>query len=260
MCGEHGRGRAVGDDPAAGLEYDHAIDQRQRIRDAMFDEYERCLSAGNDAAHALAYERGAGRVEVGGRLVEQQQRRAQRDRAGQRQSLLFASGQRRRRSVAWIAETGGGQRFIDKRPDPRARHATVLQPERDVVAGAGHDEVGLRILEDDADLAPGGAGIHAAHRDAALLLAGVFGEQAGERGEQRALARPGWAEQQHPLAAREPQVHTAYGPGLAARVPPAEAAQLDVRSRCVRGQTATRSRPDGNRSSAPVCASALVST
>ena len=122
------------------------------------------------------------------------------------------------------------------------RHAPVLQPERDVVAAAGHDQLGLRVLEDDADPFPGLARVEPVDLDGALRLAGVLGEQPGERGEQGALAGPGGAEQQHPLAVLDAQVDAADRPGAAPGVPPAEPAQLDAGSHVDHGSVATPAR------------------
>src|SRR5205823_9566526 len=132
----------------------------------------------------------------------------------------------------------------DAWPDLLCRYPQIFRTERDVVAAPGHDELGLRVLEQD----PGPA----VDADLARAFPGLLGEQSGERGEQGALAGPGQAQQQHPLAMLDPQVDVADRPGPPARVAPAEAGELD--------QTATRSRPDGKRSRTPVRASARVSS
>ena len=165
------------------------------------------------------------------------------------------------RPVPAVREADPAQRLVHPGPDLVGRHAPVLQPERDVVAAAGHHQLGLRVLEDDADPFPGLARVEPVDLDGALLLAGVLGQQPGQRGEQGALAGPGGPEQQHPLAALDAQVDPAHRPGAPPGVPPAEPAQLDVAASPIGGQTAGRVRGrTGKRSSTPVWASARVST
>ena len=197
--------RPVGDHPAARAQHHHAVDQVQHLGDPVLDEDERGPAVGQRCADGVADEGRAGGVEVGRRLVEQQQARAAGDRAGQREPLLFAAGERGGRPVARVrrgpprpaAASTAGQISL-------GRYAAVLQSKCDIVADPGHHELGLRVLEDDADLFAGRPGVDTVDGDHALLLARVLGEQAGQRGEQRALAGPRRAEQQHPLAARPP--------------------------------------------------------
>ena len=129
-----------------------------------------------------------------------------------------------------VREADPAQRLVDPGPDLVGRYAPVLQPERHVVAAAGHHQLGLRVLEDDADPFPGLARVEPVDLDGALLLAGVLGEQAGQRGEQGALAGPGGPEQQHPLAVLDAQVDPAHRPGPPPGVPPPEPPQHRHRS------------------------------
>jgi hypothetical protein len=124
-------------------------------------------------------------------------------------------------AVATVGEADLGECRVDARPDLGRWYAGVFEAERDVITRAGERELRLRVLEQDAD--------PAARRRAHLAraFAGVVGQEAGERGEQRALARPGRAEQQHALTALDAEVDVADRPCLAAGVAPAEAAQLD---------------------------------
>ena len=181
----------------------------------------------------------------------------QRQHAGQRQPLLLAAGQGGGGPVAAVREADPVA--APRRPAARSRlgrHAAVLQAERDVVAGAGHHQLGLRVLEEDADPLAGLARVEPVDLDGALGLAGVLGQQAGQRGEQGALAGAGRPEQQHPLAALDAQVDAAHGPGPAAGVPPPEPAQrrpsrhaaiaLGRQTARVRGRTGTgRARRSG---------------
>jgi hypothetical protein len=239
VVAQHGLRRAVGHDRAVGQD-DDPVDQVQRVADAVLDQYQGAVA---DLADGLADQVGVGRVEVRGRLVEEYERRFQRQHAGQRQPLLLATGQGVGAAVPAVRERAFQQRVVHAWPDPRRGYRMVFQPERDVVAGAGHDELGLGVLEHDAG--------RAVDAEFPRPLAGVLGEQAGECGEQGALAGAGGAQQQYPLAALDAQVDVAQGPGPAPGVPPTETAQGD--------QTAVLSRPAGNRSSTPVRASPRVS-
>jgi hypothetical protein len=88
-----------------------------------------------DPGDRLADQRRPCRVEVRGRLVEQQQPWARRQRTGQREALLLAAGQRVGAPSAAVAEADPGERLVDPGPDLRGRHAAVLQAERYIVAG-----------------------------------------------------------------------------------------------------------------------------
>jgi hypothetical protein len=72
---------------------------------------------------------------------------------------------------------------MDPRPDLGGGDAVILEPERDVVAGARHDELGLGVLEHEAGTT--------SDRELALLLARALVQQPGEREEQRALPSAG---------------------------------------------------------------------
>ena len=174
---------------------------------------------------------GALRIEVRGRLVEQQQARTERDRAGDRQTLLLTAGERVGAAVGGIREAHRRERRVHPCPDLRGRHAAVLEPERDVVAGARHDELRLWILEHERGLGASLSRCVAAHQELALALAAAGAvEKTGERLEQRALARAGRAEQQDALAFLDAQIEPAYRPRPPAGVAPAPTARADRRS------------------------------
>jgi hypothetical protein len=73
---------------------------------------------------------------------------------------------------------------MDPRPDLGGRDAVVLEAERDIVTGARHDELRLRVLQHQ-------AGVAADVKLALLLAASASVEQSGERQKQRALPRAG---------------------------------------------------------------------
>ena len=137
----------VSDDPASGLENDRPVDERQRLVKAMLDEDGRDRSLSGHRAERLANECGARRIEVGGRLIEEEQAWIERQGPRQRQALLLSARQRVDRMVTIVRKADGDQRRLDQGPDRLPRHASVLQAEGHVVAGAGHDQLRSRILE-----------------------------------------------------------------------------------------------------------------
>ncbi len=88
----------------------------------------------------------------------------------------------------------------------------------------------------------------------------VAAEHPRESREQRALARPGRAEQQHALARFDAQREIPHGPRSPAAVPPAPAFARDRRGTNIHARDAQAladaGRPAANRLSAPVFASA----
>ena len=103
---------------------------------------------------------GPRRVELGGRLVEDEDARAHRHDARDRHALLLAAGQRERLAVGEVADRQALQRRVDPRVHLVARHAQVLEAERELLAD-GQLRCGQlvgRCREDDPDLAEERAG------------------------------------------------------------------------------------------------------
>ncbi len=99
------------------------------------------------AAHGVADLQDARGVEVGGRLVEQQQPWPHREDPGERQPLLLSAGEGRRRVVQrQPAQPDVVERLAHARPDLRRRDGEVLRPEGDVVAEAGKHHLRFRVL------------------------------------------------------------------------------------------------------------------
>ena len=99
-----------------------------------------------------------------------------------------------------------------------AWNGSVLEAERDVAADGGGDDPRAGLLQDQ----PDGAGARmrwlAVDGDAAGEVAGVRRlEDSGERAQQRRLARPAGADQQHALPRGDDQVEVGED-GLAAAV------------------------------------------
>ena len=53
--------------------------------------------------------------------------------------------------VPSVRKADCGESGVNARPDRLWRHGVVLRPERDIVAGAGHDQLSLWILEHEPD-------------------------------------------------------------------------------------------------------------
>ena len=94
--------------------------------------------------------------------------------------MLLAARKRGGRAVLAVREADVGERAVDARPDLGGGDAPVLETEGDVVAGARHDELRVRVLEHETGIAT--------DAELALLVrrAGPV-EQAGESLEERAL-------------------------------------------------------------------------
>ena len=122
-------------------------------------------TAGSCSAHRIAVpargqlveqvgdRRGPGRVELGGRLVEDEDGRPHRDDARDGDPLLLAARQRERLAVGQVGDAKPVEDGVDPRVHLGARHAQVLEPERELLADGqlrGRQLVGRR-REDDAD-------------------------------------------------------------------------------------------------------------
>ena len=193
------------------------------------------------AAHGIADLQDAGGVEVGGRLVEQQQPRPHREDPGERQPLLLSAGEGRRRVVQrQPAQPDVVERLAHARPDLCRGDGEVLRPEGDVVAEAGKHHLGFRVLLHK----PGAAALRPRRGTVDQQASGlvrVFGvagrrlagagravaQHAGQGVEQRRFAGAGGAQQKHALPRPDVQVKAAdRGPGPSG-MPPAPAAGRD---------------------------------
>ena len=152
-------------------------------------------------------------VEVGERLVEQEQLRLADDRPGQRHALLLAAGELAGRAREQVADVdlggGGGDRALDlarRRADHLQRKADVLRHRHvriERVALEHHRHVALaRLLRGD---------VGAVHRH----RAGAHRLQAGEDAQRRRLARARGAEQDEELARPDLEVDAVQHRGRA---------------------------------------------
>ena len=163
--------------------------------------------------HRRQEERGRLGVELGGRLVEQQQPRLERERRGEADPLQLAAGELGRLPAPEVERVHRIERALDPGPDLVRRDTEVLEAEGDLVRGDGHHHLVLGILEDRRDRAGqlGRArlpGVEPGDDDPALEATAVeVRHEPRERADQRRLARPGRAEQRHDLARLERQRH-----------------------------------------------------
>ena len=93
----------------------------------------------------------AERIEVGGRLVEHQDARLQRQRGGDRQPLLLAAGERARVAVREPGEAHRRQRLRDAAAHLVRRHAKLLHAEGDLLQHVGGEELRFEVLRDQSD-------------------------------------------------------------------------------------------------------------
>ena len=104
-------------------------------------------------ADDLEHRGAARRVEVRGRLVHHQHRRSHRHRAGDREALLLAAGQRHRVPCLQADEAHGRQRLADPCRHLRARQREVLEAQRHLVGHRRLAQLGLRVVEHHRDRA-----------------------------------------------------------------------------------------------------------
>jgi hypothetical protein len=152
-------GRALRRQPAQGVlsssvEHDSTpIEENHPV--GTLERQRRTLLRDDDGAAELdgvVEERfGAVRVELRGRLVEQQQRRAEGKRGGHADALQLA---RRKLVCPASGEVIGADRpesFERSASNPNRLDTDVLEPEGDLVLDDGEDDLVLRVLEDAGD-------------------------------------------------------------------------------------------------------------
>ena len=201
----------------------------------MFHHHQGGAGLVQAAAHGIADLQHAGRVQVGGRLVQEDQAGPHRQDAGQRKALFLPAREGRRRVVERKVAAGTAtgttpqpdvvERFMDPLPDLFPRHAKVLGAERDVVAQPGKHHLGFGVLLHESGTAPLGLRRNAVHQQRAGLVGVVtfLAQHARQGMQERRLARARGAKQQHTLAWTDVQVQGVDGLRGAASVPPAPA-------------------------------------
>ncbi len=202
---QHRRGRAEVDRAAVRPERQHDVRERPGHVHAVLHEHDghgpRCPQR-SKAGRERACRR---RVQVGGRLVQDQDPRARRERPGQRQTLLLPAREPRREPALKPRQPHLGQCLRHPATHRLRRPAPALQAERDVVLHPLHDQLAVRVLEHEAHagaLPAGGpgCGILPVHAQPAPPLTGVLArDEARDRQGQRALPGPRGSHDQEAL-------------------------------------------------------------
>ena len=174
-------------------------------------------------------------VEVGERLVHQEDGRLADDRPAERDALALAAGQLLRLAVEQLVELDGRRGLLDPALDLGLGHLAQLEAEREVVAD-GHVRVERVALED--------------HRDVAILGRDVVDDavadpqraagdllESGDHPQAGRLAAARWSDQDHELAVTDLEVEILHGVELAVHL-------VDVLERHGRhGETSAPSGP-----------------
>ncbi len=188
---------AEGQRRAVRCEREDEVGEGPREVGSMLDEDECRRARCAQHRQPLGEGQGAGRVEVGRRLVEDEEARMGGERAGQGEALLLAAREPGRPAPVEPAEAGLGERGGHPGAHGGREPAPPLQPERHVVLRPLHDQLAGRILEDDADPSDEGRRVGARDRPAVELKIPVQSpgrsprDQPGDRPGQGALARSG---------------------------------------------------------------------
>ncbi len=114
------------------VEHQAAVHPAEHHR-VVLDAQDRAARSG-ELLEQLRDRPGPGRVELGGRLVEDQHGRAHRHDARDGDPLLLAAGQRERLAVREVADRQALEGRVDPRVHLVARDAEVLEPERELLA------------------------------------------------------------------------------------------------------------------------------
>ena len=148
-------------------------------------------------------------IELGGRLVEQEQLRLEGERGRQADPLQLAGGELRDAPLEQMLGPERGEGGAHPRRDLGGRRADVLDAEGDLVPDTAEDHLVLRILEDGRDEAgevgrPRPASVVPADLHASLEPAAVeVRHEPGQGAHERRLARARGAEDGDDLAGTE---------------------------------------------------------
>jgi hypothetical protein len=256
---EEFQGGRVGGDHSAG-EDQRARAQLRRVRQVVGDHQDGHVQAEQDLGQLAA----SGRVQVGGRLVQDEDLRFHRQYGRHRDPAALAETEVLRRAAGDVEHADGLQGPLHPLVEFGAAQAQVGGAERDVLADGRHEELVVGVLEDDADPAP--------DLPQALLVLGVDELAAHvhraetavqdpvEVQDEGRLARPVGAEQRHALALADGDVHAVQGLG-AVGVGVREAAHFKGRGHGVKGRghgviqaaTAIRAAARGSAEAADHC-------
>ena len=141
--GEDLAGRTVSDDEPL-REDDGAGAQLQGVRQVVGNHQHGDIEAADDVGKLAA----TGRVEVGGRLVEDEDLRFHRQDRGDRDATALTEGEMVRRAVEGVPHAHLPS-ALSTRASSRTADAQVRRSEGDVVTHRRHEQLIVRILEDD---------------------------------------------------------------------------------------------------------------
>ena len=222
---------AVGSDATVG-HHDDAVHEGRPHVHAMLDDHHRRARASHNGLDGGAHLGDATRIQVRGRLVQEQQARAHRENRRERQALLLPARQLRRRMIKGCVQAHRAQGLLHARPYLLAGNPQVLHTEGHVVTHAGQDHLGLRVLHEEAHAAPRLRRGNAVNGESAggLALLGAT-QQARQAAHERRLARPGRPEHQHALTRRDIEINARQRGVLAPSVTPSPFARAHARAR-----------------------------
>ncbi len=187
------------------LDHDHPVSNGERPIDTLLGEDDRARGPFDVIEERI----GGLDVELGRRLVEQEQPGLERERGREADPLQLAPGELDGAALGEMHRADLGERGVGTRPDSSRIDAEVLEPERHFVLDAGHHDLVLRILKDRGDGARELARavrsrVETADLDTAGEAAAVeVRHEAGKGAEERRLAAPGRTEKRHDLAGLE---------------------------------------------------------
>ncbi len=118
----------------------------------MLDEQDGATVRADAVEHAEQVA-AADRIEVGGRLVQEEHVGLERQQPRDREPLLLAAGERRRVAALEAREPDGLERGLDARRHVGGGHAELLEAEDDLLRDVGREELRLEVLEHHADAA-----------------------------------------------------------------------------------------------------------
>ena len=247
------------DRDGAVLERDHAVGGGEAALEPVLGEHDRGAPLLVDAPQHAEQLVARDRVELGGRLVEQQQPRPRGERRAERHALELAARQLVRRAVEQPGDAERERRLLDPARDGGRAPAAVLERERELRAHRAHHHLRLGVLEQRAgDGRQLGravvARVEAAGQQPPRELAAVEVRHEARGGtQQRRLARPRPAGEHDELARLDAQrdVGERRPRGAWIRVGHAvedELAHRPIPRRSANGSSAQASRPTASAS------------